>query len=149
MIGMVLAFMLLPLADAAASPDTGTSLLTPGAMILTAAGLFAAGMREYRTTRQSDIAGEKKRREDAEAREETTKSTLTSKVEELTRQIQQMETKLDQLQETQQERINTLQRSHDQDIEERRARELNLSNKNFALRQLLSDNGVKVPEELK
>jgi hypothetical protein len=147
-ISLLMAFMLLPMAGAAAT-DGGTSLLTPGAMILTAAGLFAAGMREYRTTRQADIAGEKARRLEAEAREEATKGTLTGKVEALTRQIVQLEEKLDHLQEVQQDKISALQRDHDDEIEKRRARELNLSNKNFGLRQLLSDSGVPIPEELK
>jgi predicted RNase H-like nuclease (RuvC/YqgF family) len=148
-IGLLMAFMILPVADVAAPSDGGTSLLTPGAMILTAAGLFAAGMREYRTTRQSDVAGEKARRLEAEAREKTTEAGLTSKVEALTTQIRQLEAKMEEIRDAQETRINALQRDHDDEIETRRNRELNLSNKNFALRQLLSDNGVKIPEELK
>lgn len=117
---------MIPLADSV----TGSTYAGPGAMILAAIAGLAAAARYYRLARAEDVERERKRRIEAEAREEESGQSMAAKVEELRKQINSLEEQIRELR-TQSE-----------------LRVLELIGKNYSLRSLLRENGIPIPEEL-
>lgn len=109
---------------------TDSTLVAPGLSLGAVAGLLALAAREYRAARREDVEGERRRRIEAEAREKNTDETTNSKLEALSQRVKSLEGTID-----------ALRVQHENDL-------LNERGKNFALRKLLRENGVPIPEEL-
>jgi uncharacterized protein YlxW (UPF0749 family) len=109
---------------------TDSTFVAPGLSLGAFAGLLALAAKSYKEARQIDVEGEKNRRIAAEAREAESGKSTAEKVDELTKQVKSLQLKVEQL------RVD-----HE-------ARLLDERGKNFALRQLLKDNGVAFPKEL-
>lgn len=109
---------------------TDSTFVAPGAALTAFAGLLAVAAREYRAARREDVEGERKRRIEAETREEESGKTTSQKMTELTSRVKSLE-----------DAINELRESHEKELLEERA-------KNFRLRKMLTDRGVDIPEEL-
>lgn len=119
----------LPLEDAA-SAVASSPYAGPGAMILAGIAGLAAAARYYRLARAEDVERERNRRIEAEAREEKSGASMSSKMDEMKAQINKLEQQIQELR-TQNE-----------------LRVLELIGKNFSLRELLRENGIAIPEEL-
>lgn len=109
---------------------TDSTLIAPGVGLATFSGLMLAAAKAYKEARHIDVEGERKRRQEAEAREAATGATNSTKLDELSSRIRALEEKIDQM------RI-----AHETALLDERG-------KNFQLRKLLRENGVKIPEEL-
>lgn len=114
----------------AASSVAGSPYAGPGAMILAGIAGLAAAARYYRLARAEDVERERKRRIEAETREEESGASMSSKMDEMKKQIGALEQQIKELR-TQNER-----------------RILDLIGQNFGLRELLREHGITIPEEL-
>lgn len=123
---------------------TDSELVVPGGMILTAASLFALGMRTYKESRNIDVAGERTRRIAAEEREKATEGGLQAKLQPLKDEIAELKREIQAMRQEQNQR----QESHDTEMEELRGRLRGEWDKNFRLRKIISDNGLPIPEGL-
>jgi len=121
-----------------------SELLAPGGMLVTAAGLFALGMRTYKESRTIDVEGEKNRRIAAEEREKATETSLQEKLRPLKDEIAALKLEIQEMRADQaRDRAN-----HDADIDRLRDQYLAERRKAFLLRQVLDDNGLPIPEGL-
>lgn len=109
---------------------TDSTFVAPGLSLSAFAGLLAVAAREYRAARREDVEGERKRRIEAETREEESGKTTGQKMTELTTRVKSLE-----------DAINELRDSHEKELLAERS-------KNFKLRKMLTDRGVEIPEEL-
>jgi hypothetical protein len=109
---------------------TNNSLVAPSAALSAGAGLVALAAREYRAARREDVEGERKRRIEAESREKAAGETTATELEKLIRRVKSLEDKIDEM-----------RNEHETELLEERG-------KNFALRKLLRENGIPIPEEL-
>jgi TolA-binding protein len=109
---------------------TDSTLIAPGLSLATFSGLLLLAAKAYKEARQIDVEGEKKRRQEAEARESAAGSTHSSKLEALAERVRSLEDKIDEM------RVD-----HETALLDERG-------KNFQLRRLLRENGVEIPEEL-
>lgn len=107
-----------------------STLVAPGLSLGAVAGLLALAAREYRAARREDVEGERDRRIKAEEREKTSGDSTNSKLEALSQRVKSLEGT-----------IEALRVQHETDLLDERG-------KNFALRRLLRENGVEIPEEL-
>lgn len=123
---------------------TDSELVVPGGMILTAASLFALGMRTYKESRNIDVAGERTRRIAAEEREKATEGGLQAKLQPLKDEIAELKREIQEMRREQTQR----QEAHDTEMEELRGRLRSEWDKNFRLRKIISDNGLPIPEGL-
>lgn len=130
--------LLLSLAD---SGVTDSTYAGPGAVVIAGLALMAAAAKYYKDARYADVERERNRRIEAETREKESSESTAQKVDDLRKQVNQLERKIDQMRSENDERIDSLRVEH----EERLLRE---RDKNFQLRKLLKDNGVPIPEEL-
>lgn len=121
-----------------------SELVVPGGMILTAASLFALGMRTYKESRNIDVGGERTRRIAAEERERATEAGLQAKLQPLKDEIAELKREIQEMRAEQALR----QDSHDRETEELRERLRSEWDKNFRLRKIISDNGLPIPEGL-
>lgn len=109
---------------------TDSTLVAPGLSLGAVAGLLALAAREYRAARREDVEGERKRRIEAEAREKTTGESTATELEKLSNRVKSLEDKIDDM-----------RTEHETELLDERG-------KNFALRKLLRENGIPIPEEL-
>lgn len=109
---------------------TDSTLIAPGLSLGAVAGLLALAAREYRAARREDVEGERKRRIEAEEREKASGETTNTKLEALSQRVKSLEGT-----------IEALRVQHETDLLDERG-------KNYALRKLLRENGVLIPEEL-
>lgn len=107
-----------------------STFVAPGLSLSAFAGGLALAAREYRAARREDVENERKRRIEAEAREEQSGKSTAQKVDELTKRVKSLEGKIDQMNVAHEERL------------------LHERGKNYKLRALLADHGVEIPEEL-
>jgi TolA-binding protein len=117
---------LIPLADSV----TNTPYAGPGAMVLAGIAGLAAAARYYMLARREAVEYERKRRVEAETREEASGQSMSAKVDDLKKQIDSLEKQIKEMR-TQSE-----------------LRALELIGKNFSLRELLREHGIAIPEEL-
>lgn len=120
---------MIPLQDAASSV-ADSPYAGPGAVILAGIAGLAAAARYYRLARAEDVERERKRRIEAETREEESGASMSSKMDEMKKQIDSLEQQIRQLRTQNEVRI------------------LELVGQNFGLRELLRENGIPIPEEL-
>lgn len=120
---------------------TDSTLVAPGLSLGAVAGLLALAAREYRAARREDVEGERKRRIEAEEREKTTGTTMSSQLEQLSVRVRSLEGKIDEMRSEHSDQIEALRVQYETDLLDERG-------KNYALRKLLRDNGVAIPEEL-
>lgn len=120
---------------------TDSTLVAPGLSLGAVAGLLALAAREYRAARREDVEGERKRRIEAEEREKTSGASTNSKIDALSTRVKSLEGKIDEMRSEHLEQIEALRVQYETDLLDERG-------KNFALRKLLRDNGVPIPEEL-
>ena len=109
---------------------TDSTLVAPGLSLGAVAGLIALAAREYKAARQIDVEGEKKRRQEAEAREKAAGESTATELAKLSGRVKSLE-----------DMIGDLRTEHETALLEERG-------KNFHLRKLLRENGVEIPEEL-
>jgi hypothetical protein len=109
---------------------TDSTLVAPGLSLGAFAGLIALAAREYKAARQIDVEGERRRRQDAEAREQQSGTSNSTKLDALAERVRSLESKIDQM-----------RAEHETALLDERG-------KNFALRKLLRENGVPIPDEL-
>lgn len=110
---------------------TDSTLIAPGLSLATFSGLLLLAAKAYKEARQIDVEGEKKRRQEAEAREASAGTSHSSKLDALAERVRSLEGKIDQM------RVD-----HETALLDERG-------KNFQLRKLLRENGVEIPEELR
>jgi uncharacterized protein YlxW (UPF0749 family) len=120
---------------------TDSTFVAPGISLATFAGLLALAAKSYKEARQIDVEGEKNRRIAAEAREKEAGESTEQKMTELTRRVKSLETKIDELRESNERKIEQLRVDHERELLSERL-------KSYRLRQLLTDHGVEIPEEL-
>lgn len=120
---------------------TDSTFVAPGISLATFAGLLAAGAKFYKEARQIDLEGERNRRVAAEAREKEAGVTTEQRMTELTRRVKSLEGKIDELRKSNEDKIEQLRADHEKELLAERF-------KNFRLRQMLTDRGVEIPEEL-
>lgn len=132
-----------------------SELLAPGGMLVTAAGLFALGMRTYKESRNIDVEGEKARRLAAEEREKATESGLHAKLQPLRDEIAALKVEIQELRAERAREIQEMRAeqgrdraNHDVDMDRLRDQYLAERRKAFLLRQVLDDNGLPIPEGL-
>lgn len=134
---------------------TESQLFVPGGMILTAASLFALGMRTYKESRNIDVAGERTRRIAAEEREKATEGGLQAKLQplkdeitELKHQIQEMRREQAEDRTRHDEELEKIRSRHDTELERMRDNWVQERAKVFAFRAYFTDNGLPIPEGL-
>lgn len=120
---------------------TDSTFVAPGISLATFAGLLALAAKSYKEARQIDVEGEKNRRIAAEARESEAGKTTDQKVTELSTRVRSLETKIDELRESNEHKIEQLRADHERELLAERL-------KSFKLRAMLTDRGVDIPEEL-
>ena len=107
-----------------------STLIAPGLSLATFSGLLLLAAKAYKEARQIDVEGEKNRRVAAEARERTASENTATELEKLGRRVKSLEDKIDEMRD-----------QHETELLDERG-------KNFALRKLLRENGIPIPEEL-
>lgn len=107
-----------------------STLIAPGLSLATFSGLLLLAAKAYKEARQIDVEGEKNRRVAAEAREKAGAETTATELEKLSTRVKSLE-----------EKIDGMRVQHETELLEERG-------KNFALRKLLRENGIPIPEEL-
>lgn len=120
---------------------TDSTFVAPGLSLSAFAGLLALAAREYKAARQIDVEGERNRRVAAEAREQESGKTTEQKMTELTNRVRSLETKIDELRESNEHKIEQLRIDHERELLAERF-------KSYRLRTMLADHGVEIPEEL-
>lgn len=120
---------------------TDSTLVAPGLSLGAVAGLLALAAREYRAARREDVEGERKRRIEAEEREKSSGESTNSKLEALSNRVRSLEGKIDEMRSEHSEQMEALRVQSETKLLDERG-------KNFALRKLLRENGVDIPEEL-
>jgi TolA-binding protein len=120
---------------------TDSTLVAPGVSLGAFAGLLALAAREYRNARREDVENERSRRIAAEAREKESGESNSVKLDELSKRVRSLESKIDDMRTENDDRINEMRVTHETELLEERG-------KNFGLRKLLRENGVTIPEEL-
>ena len=134
---------------------TDSTLIAPGGMLLTAAGLFALGMKTYKEARGIDLETAKRNEAAAKERVKETEGDLQAKLRPLTERIKALEDEIRMMREENAEEIRKMREestadreAHDADMEKLRDQLLTERGKNFKLRQILNDNGLSTPEGL-
>jgi hypothetical protein len=107
-----------------------STLIAPGLSLATFSGLLLLAARAYKEARNIDVEGERKRRMAAEAREQESGVSHSTRLDELARRVRSLE-----------DTINGLRIQHETELLDERG-------KNFQLRRLLRENGIPIPEEL-
>jgi TolA-binding protein len=121
-----------------------SELVVPGGMILTAASLFALGMRTYKESRNIDVAGERTRRIAAEEREKATEGGLQAKLQPLKDEIAELKAEIQAMRREQ----AADREQHDKDMDRLRDQLVQERAKVFAFRTYFTDNGLPIPEGL-
>lgn len=118
--------IIIPLADSV----TNSTYAGPGAMILAAIAGLGMAAKYYRDGRREAVEYERKRRIEAETREEQSNESMGSKVDGLKKQVDSLENQIKAMR------------------TENELRVLEMIGKNFSLRELLREHGIAIPEEL-
>lgn len=109
---------------------TDSTLIAPGVSLATFSGLMLLAAKAYKEARGIDLETEKRLRVKAEEREAAAEGANSVRAAQAAKRIKTLEDKLDEL------RVG-----HEHELLEERG-------KNYQLRRLLRENGVKIPEEL-
>jgi uncharacterized protein YlxW (UPF0749 family) len=107
-----------------------STLIAPGLSLATFSGLLLLAAKAYKEARNIDVEGERRRRMAAEAREQESGASHSTKLDALAERVKSLETKIDQM-----------RTEHETALLDERGR-------NFQLRKLLRENGIPIPEEL-
>src|SRR5690349_18393811 len=98
--------LLISLADS--SGVTDSPYAGPGAVVVAGLALLAAAAKYYKDARYADVERERQRRIEAETREKESSDSTAQKVDNLRRQVNSLEKKIDQMRAESDEKIDSL-----------------------------------------